>query len=159
MHTAVLHPTNMQRLIATTLDEGRSRVDAEDRSRWEAIASGLALSEEQVSQLQALRLIFLRRMAKVSQERSGIVSRLHMVTIPDRMMALQSVIAETLKARSSAPALLGLTFAGWLGRAGELQSSACCARALWTAACAHPLAPGAPADRTDRPTTRRCLHR
>lgn len=97
MHTAVLHPTNMQRLIATTLDEGRSRVDAEDRSRWEAIASALALSEEQVSQLQALRLIFLRRMAKVSQERSSIVSRLHMVTIPDRMMALQSVIAETLK--------------------------------------------------------------
>lgn len=43
MHTAVLHPTNMQKLIAATLDDGRSGVTAEDRNRWAAVTQSLQL--------------------------------------------------------------------------------------------------------------------
>jgi hypothetical protein len=43
MHTAVLHPTNMQKLIAATLDDGRSGVVAEDRTRWAAVTHSLQL--------------------------------------------------------------------------------------------------------------------
>lgn len=43
MHTAVLHPTNMQKLIAATLDDGRSGVTAEDRTRWAAVTQSLQL--------------------------------------------------------------------------------------------------------------------
>eukprot|EP00887_Chlorella_sp_A99_P007855 scaffold20.g7855.t1 len=90
MHTAVLHPTNMQRLIAATLDDGRSGASAEDRGRWAAVTASLQLTEEQKSQVLSLRGIFLRRMARVLQKLQG-------VSIPDRMLALQSVIAETLR--------------------------------------------------------------
>lgn len=43
MHTAVLHPTNMQKLIAATLDDGRSGVSADDRNRWAAVTQSLQL--------------------------------------------------------------------------------------------------------------------
>ena len=43
MHTAVLHPTNMQKLISATLDDGRSGVTAEDRNRWAAVTQSLLL--------------------------------------------------------------------------------------------------------------------
>ena len=43
MHTAVLHPTNMQKLIAATLDDGRSGVTADDRNRWAAVTQSLQL--------------------------------------------------------------------------------------------------------------------
>jgi hypothetical protein len=43
MHTAVLHPTNMQKLIAATLDDGRSGVTADDRTRWAAVTQSLQL--------------------------------------------------------------------------------------------------------------------
>lgn len=43
MHTAVLHPTNMQKLIAATLDDGRSGVTPEDRTRWAAVTQSLQL--------------------------------------------------------------------------------------------------------------------
>lgn len=46
MHTAVLHPTNMQKLIASTLDDGRSGVTAEDRTRWAAVTQSLQLKCE-----------------------------------------------------------------------------------------------------------------
>lgn len=65
MHTAVLHPTNMQKLIASTLDDGRSGVSAEDRSRWASVTASLQLSADQKSQILSLRQIFLRRMSKV----------------------------------------------------------------------------------------------
>ena len=65
MHTAVLHPTNMQKLIASTLDDGRSGVSAEDRSRWAGVTASLQLSADQKSQILSLRQIFLRRMSKV----------------------------------------------------------------------------------------------
>ncbi|GAB4819372.1 hypothetical protein N2152v2_006418 [Parachlorella kessleri] len=97
MHTAVLHPTNMQKLIASTLDDGRSGVSAEDRSRWAGVTASLQLSADQKSQILSLRQIFLRRMSKVMEERRAILAKLQMVNIPDRMMALQSVIAETIK--------------------------------------------------------------
>ncbi|KAL4424884.1 hypothetical protein ABPG77_002107 [Micractinium sp. CCAP 211/92] len=97
MHTAVLHPTNMQKLISATLDDGRSGVTAEDRTRWAAVTQSLQLSPDQRAQIISLRGIFLRRMTKVMEERRVILSKLQMVNIPDRMMALQSVISETLK--------------------------------------------------------------
>lgn len=97
MHTAVLHPTNMQRLIATALDDGRSGVSSEDRARWAAVTASLALSPEQRGQIIQLRAIFLRRMRRVVDDRRAIVDKLQNVTIPDRMLALQAVIAETLK--------------------------------------------------------------
>lgn len=97
MHTAVLHPTNMQRLIATALDDGRSGVSSEDRSRWAAVTASLALSPEQRGQVIQLRAIFLRRMRRVVEDRRVILDKLQNVTIPDRMLALQAVIAETLK--------------------------------------------------------------
>ncbi|KDD74275.1 hypothetical protein H632_c1438p0, partial [Helicosporidium sp. ATCC 50920] len=97
MHTAVLHPTNMQKLIAQALDDGRSGVSSEDRARWAGVASSLQLSEEQKSQIISLRRIFLRRMARVVEDRRGILAKLQAVHVPDRMLALQSVISETLK--------------------------------------------------------------
>ncbi|KAI7844440.1 hypothetical protein COHA_001987 [Chlorella ohadii] len=97
MHTAVLHPTNMQKLIAATLDDGRSGVTPEDRTRWAAVTQSLQLSNDQRAQIISLRAIFLRRMTKVMEERRDILAKLQMVNIPDRMMALQSVISETLK--------------------------------------------------------------
>ncbi|KAI3437838.1 hypothetical protein D9Q98_000284 [Chlorella vulgaris] len=97
MHTAVLHPTNMQKLISATLDDGRSGVTAEDRTRWAAVTQSLQLSQDQRAQIVSLRAIFLRRMTKVMEERRTILAKLQMVNIPDRMMALQSVISETLK--------------------------------------------------------------
>ncbi|KAL4451855.1 hypothetical protein ABPG75_007517 [Micractinium tetrahymenae] len=112
MHTAVLHPTNMQKLIAATLDDGRSGVTAEDRNRWAAVTQSLQLSPDQRAQIISLRGIFLRRMTKVMEERRGILSKLQMVNIPDRMMALQSVISETLKVRAP----------GWHRRGGPRRA-------------------------------------
>jgi hypothetical protein len=105
MHTAVLHPTNMQRLISSTLDDGRSGASAEDRSRWASVATVLRLTEEQKTQLTALRQLFVRRMCKVLEERRGVLAKLQAVTIPDRMVALQSVISETLKVNEATAAL------------------------------------------------------
>lgn len=107
MNTAVLHPTNMQRLIAATLDEGRSGASAEDRQRWANVAISLQLSESQRGQIVSLRQIFLRRMNKVMEERRGILARLQTVNVPDRMMALQSVISETLKVNACTAELKG----------------------------------------------------
>lgn len=60
---------------------------------------------------------------QVMEERRDILSKLQMVNIPDRMMALQSVISETLKARPRcacavchARAWLGRVLAGRRGR-------------------------------------------
>lgn len=97
MYTAVLHPTNMQKLIACTLDDGRSGVRADDRERWSSVTASLQLTQDQKSQTVSLRQIFLRRMSKVMEARRTILSKLQMVNIPDRMLALQSVISETLK--------------------------------------------------------------
>uniref|UniRef100_A0A1D1ZS83 BZIP domain-containing protein n=1 Tax=Auxenochlorella protothecoides TaxID=3075 RepID=A0A1D1ZS83_AUXPR len=97
MHTAVLHPTNMQRLIATALDDGRSGISSEDRARWAGVTASLALAPDQRAQVVSLRAIFLRRMRRVVEERRAILDRLQSVSVPDRMLALQSVIAETLK--------------------------------------------------------------
>lgn len=97
MHTAVLHPTNMQKLIAMALDDGRSGVSSEDRARWASVTASLQLSSEQKNQVISLRRIFLRRMARVVDERRTILTKLQTVNIPDRMLALQSVISETLK--------------------------------------------------------------
>lgn len=105
MQIAVLHPTNMQRLIAATLDEGRSGVSADDESRWASITAALQLSDEQKGQIIALWHIFERRMNKVMVIRQGILEKLQSVTIPDRMIALQSVISETLKVNEATAAL------------------------------------------------------
>lgn len=58
----------------------------------------------------SLRAIFLRRMTKVMEERRGILAKLQMVNIPDRMMALQSVISETLKVRPRLMSCFALQF-------------------------------------------------
>ncbi len=62
----------------------------------------LPCSQDQRAQIVSLRAIFLRRMTKVMEERRTILAKLQMVNIPDRMMALQSVISETLKVRNHA---------------------------------------------------------
>lgn len=105
MHTAVLHPTNMQRLIAATLDDGRSGASADDRERWAGVATSLQLSDDQKSQIVALRHIFVRRMNKVMEDRRVVLAKLQAVAIPDRMVALQSVISETLKVNEATVAL------------------------------------------------------
>jgi hypothetical protein len=174
MHTAVLHPTNMQKLIAATLDDGRSGVVAEDRTRWAAVTHSLQLrcagqgaqqgccspsrappcgvrctqlgapsnrvplpvaplipalpppplhplpacarcSPDQRAQVVSLRAIFLRRMTKVMEERRGILAKLQQVNIPDRMMALQSVISETLKVGVWVGGWAAGLVAGWVG--------------------------------------------
>jgi hypothetical protein len=105
MHTAVLHPTNMQRLIAATLDDGRSGISAEDRGRWATVTASLQLTPDQKVQVVSLRAIFLRRMAKVMDDRRVVLAKLQAVSIPDRMVALQSVISETLKVNEATVAL------------------------------------------------------
>lgn len=75
MHTAVLHPTNMQKLIAATLDDGRSGVTAEDRGRWASVTASLQLAGDQRAQIVSLRAIFLRRMTKVCARLVGAVGR------------------------------------------------------------------------------------
>ena len=105
MLTGVLHPTNMQRLIAATLDDGRSGAKADDKERWAAVTRALQLNDDQKRQMVALRHIFVRRMAKVMEGRRVILGKLQSMTIPDRMVALQSVISETLKVNESTVAL------------------------------------------------------
>lgn len=105
MLTGVLHPTNMQRLIAATLDEGRSGIKPDDKARWASVTRSLQLNEEQKRQMVALRHIFVRRMSKVMEERRQILIKLQAVAIPDRMVALQSVISETLKVNEATVAL------------------------------------------------------
>ncbi len=105
MLTGVLHPTNMQRLIAATLDDGRSGAKADDKSRWANVTRALQLNDDQKRQMVALRHIFVRRMAKVMEDRRRILSKLQAVAIPDRMVALQSVITETLKVNEATVAL------------------------------------------------------
>ena len=105
MLTGVLHPTNMQRLIAATLDEGRSGIKPDDKVRWANVTRSLQLNEEQKRQMVALRHIFVRRMSKVMEERRQILTKLQAVAIPDRMVALQSVISETLKVNEATVAL------------------------------------------------------
>lgn len=105
MQIAVLHPTNMQRLIATTLDEGRSGISADDHARWASITAALQLTDEQKGQIIALWHIFERRVSKVMVVRQGILEKLQSVTIPDRLVALQSVISETLKVNEATTAL------------------------------------------------------
>lgn len=105
MHTAVLHPTNMQRLIASTLDDGRSGASADDKARWASVATSLQCTDDQRGQIIALRHIFVRRMSRVMEVRRGILSKLKAVAIPDRMVALQSVITETLKVNEATVAL------------------------------------------------------
>lgn len=105
MCTAVLHPTNMQRLIAATLDDGRSGISADDSSRWATVTASLQLTEDQKIQIVALRQIFVRRMTKVIEERRAVLSKLQAVSVPDRMVALQSVIMETLNVNEATMSL------------------------------------------------------
>lgn len=105
MHTAVLHPTNMQRLISATLDDGRSGVSADDRGRWAEVTASLHLDADQKAQIVALRAIFLHRMSRVMEQRRDVMQRLQAVTIPDRMVALQSVISETLQVNEATTSL------------------------------------------------------
>eukprot|EP00889_Picochlorum_renovo_P002080 jgi/Picre1/29110/NNA_004503.t1 len=62
MQSAILHPTNMQYLVASTLDGGRSGISADDKSFW--------TSDFEPASICA---------------------------VPERLIALQSVICETLK--------------------------------------------------------------
>jgi hypothetical protein len=136
MQTAVLHPTNMQRLIAATLDDGRSGARHEDRARWGAVAAALQLSEEQAGQVVGLRAIYVARMARVMDVRRSVVARLRAVSIPDHMVALQAVIAETLKVNEATAALkanlqeehlAGMEFIGTVFKTvlGPLQKARC----------------------------------
>lgn len=105
MHTAVLHPTNMQHLIAATLDEGRSGISPDDRDRWATVTTSLQLDDDQKNQVVALRHIFVRRMTRVMEERRNVLAKLQAVSIPEKMVALQSVITETLKVNQATAAL------------------------------------------------------
>lgn len=48
------------------------------------------------------------------EERRGILAKLQMVNIPDRMMALQSVISETLKVGGLVEGGGGVQMGGWV---------------------------------------------
>lgn len=102
MSTAVLHPLNMQKLIAANLDDGRSGLSANDSSRWAAITAALNLSIEQKTQIITLREIFVRKMDRVMEQRKTIINTLQTVPIPGELSGLQSVFQETLKVNDAA---------------------------------------------------------
>lgn len=97
MHSAILHPTNMQYLVASTLDGGRSGISAEDKSFWASVTESLMLQEDQEAHILALRDIFAARIKRIMESRHRILSQLRSVAVPERLIALQSVICETLK--------------------------------------------------------------
>jgi len=105
MQTAVLHPTNMQYLIASTLDGGASGTSPSDKNLWMSVVTSMHLSEEQESQIVALRDIFVSRMGSILGAREGILKNLRSVAVPDRLVALQSVISETLRVNEATQAL------------------------------------------------------
>lgn len=105
MQTAVLHPTNMQYLIASTLDGGASGTSPSDRSFWASVVASMHLTDEQESQVVALRDIFVSRMGSILGAREGILKNLRSVAVPDRLVALQSVISETLRVNEATQAL------------------------------------------------------
>lgn len=105
MHTAVLHPTNMQKLISATLDDGRSGASPENQARWMALTAELQLAEEQKGQLVALRQMFVQRMGKIMQSRRQILTQLRTVSVPNRLIALQSIMSETMKVDDATKAL------------------------------------------------------
>jgi len=105
MQTAVLHPTNMQHLIASTLDDGRCGVAADDKGLWKSVVASLQLNSEQENQIAALRDIFVGRMTRILENRQEILKSLRSVSVPDRLVALQSIISETLKVNESTTAL------------------------------------------------------
>lgn len=105
MQTAVLHPTNMQYLIASTLDGGASGTSSTDKTFWMSVVASMHLSDEQESQIVALRDIFVSRMGSILAAREGILKNLRSVAVPDRLVALQSVIAETLRVNEATQAL------------------------------------------------------
>ena len=105
MHTAVLHPTNLQKLIAATFDDGRSGISPENKARWASLTAELELTEEQKGQMIALRQMFVHRMGKVLEQRRKILSELRSLSVPQRLVALKHVMSETLKVNNSTMAL------------------------------------------------------
>lgn len=101
MQTAVLHPTNLQFLIASTLDGGRSGVSADDKSFWTSVVDSMQLDNEQECQIVALKDIFITRIEKIMAARQKSLEKLRSVAARDRLDALQSVISETLKVKDA----------------------------------------------------------
>jgi len=97
MHTAVLHPTNMQHLMASTLDGGHSGANAADNRRWAEIANSLDLTEDQISQIIALRDFYVKRMSKVMEQRRSALHNLQNLMVPGQISALQNAIQQTLR--------------------------------------------------------------
>jgi hypothetical protein len=97
MHTAVLHPTNMQHLMASTLDGGHSGANAADNRRWAEIANSLDLTGDQMSQIIALRDFYVKRMSKVMEQRRAALQNLQTLMVPGQISALQNAIQQTLR--------------------------------------------------------------
>lgn len=97
MHTAVLHPTNMQHLMASTLDGGHSGANAADNRRWAEIANSLDLTDDQISQIIALRDFYVKRMSKVMEQRRSALKNLQTLMVPGQISALQNAIQQTLR--------------------------------------------------------------
>lgn len=96
---AVYQPTNVQKLFAASLDDGRSNLSAEDLHHWEAVAGSLSLTEQQLERLEAARTRFLASIADVCAERRAIFERLQVLNaeIPTSLRVLQQATAAWLK--------------------------------------------------------------
>lgn len=96
---AVYQPTNVQRLFAAALDDGRSQSSAEDMGKWGDVAAALQLSEVQLGRLASARAQFVRSIGEVCAERRQIFERLQALTeeVPTSLRALQHVTATWLE--------------------------------------------------------------
>jgi hypothetical protein len=97
---AVYQPTNVQKLFAAALDDGRSTLSADDLSHWVVAADSLQLSDSQLERLAAARAQFIRSIGEVCAERREILDRLAAVEVPDPaggLRAMQHATATWLK--------------------------------------------------------------
>jgi hypothetical protein len=98
---AVLQPTNMQRLLAASVDDGGGggggAEEAAEARRWAEITASLELTPGQRAALQPLREAFAERIVRVVAERRGVLRRLQQAPPPpDTLRALQGTTAAWL---------------------------------------------------------------
>ncbi|KAI7838835.1 hypothetical protein COHA_007449 [Chlorella ohadii] len=88
---AVYQPTNVQKLFAAALDDGRSTLSTDDLSHWVAAADALDISDSQLERLAVTRAQFIRSIGEVCAERRAIFSRLAAVEVPDPAGGLRAM--------------------------------------------------------------------
>lgn len=101
---AVANPTNLQRLMARSLDDGQLASSQADAQHWARVAASLELSREQLERLAPLRAHFAQRMGAVMQQRRDMMARLGGLLaerLPSSMHAMQGLTDYWLKAHQT----------------------------------------------------------